>query len=205
MRSVSVTDKDGKAVKVSKAADGTYSFTMPGSNVTVKWCLGAMAASCAPAMHLTDVDPDQWYHDAIDWAVDNGILLGEAGSFVVAPHGRHNSRRDHHPHGAYRGRGQGPGCRRAFLPGRPCRLLVFKRFGLGGQEPAGFRLRKWQLWSHDNLTREQLAVFLQRLAAFLGYDVKTSGDLSSFPDANKATYGSDALARAVDNGICLRQ
>ena len=53
---------------------------------------------------------------------------------------------------------------------------------------------------NDNLTREQLAVFLQRLAAFLGNDV-TSGDLSSFPDASKATYGSDALAWAVDNGI----
>ena len=40
MRSVSVTDKDGKAVKVSKAADGTYSLTDARSNVTVKVVFG---------------------------------------------------------------------------------------------------------------------------------------------------------------------
>lgn len=49
---------------------GRYSFTMPGSKVTV-------AASFKAAGHaFTDVPSGSYYADAVAWAVENGITGG---------------------------------------------------------------------------------------------------------------------------------
>lgn len=201
VRSVSVTDKDGKAVKVSKAADGTYSFTMPGSKVTVKVVFGCDGGELCASHAFTDVDPDQWYHDAIDWAVDNGILLGEAGSFKLRPTDATTRAEIITLMARIAGADKAQGAGALSFPDVPAGSWYSNvlDWAVRNQLVSGYA--NGNFGPNDNLTREQLAVFLQRLAAFLGNDVKTSGDLSSFPDANKATYGSDALAWAVDNGI----
>ncbi|MBR6290921.1 MAG: S-layer homology domain-containing protein, partial [Clostridia bacterium] len=52
------------------------------------------------------------------------------------------------------------------------------------------------------ITREQLATMLYRYADFKGYDVTASGDLSKFPDADKAhSYAKNALVWATDKGL----
>ena len=52
------------------------------------------------------------------------------------------------------------------------------------------------------ITREQLATMLYRYADFKGYDVTASGDLSKFPDSDKAhSYAKNALVWATDKGL----
>ena len=52
---------------------GRYTFTMPGSKVTV-------AASFKAAGHaFTDVPSGSYYADAVAWAVENGIVNGSNG------------------------------------------------------------------------------------------------------------------------------
>lgn len=54
----------------------------------------------------------------------------------------------------------------------------------------------------DNITREQIATILYRYAKAEGYDVKTSGDLADFPDADKVSgFAQDAMKWVVATGI----
>lgn len=52
------------------------------------------------------------------------------------------------------------------------------------------------------VTREQMATFLYRFAAFSGYDTSEAADLSSFPDEAKVgSWAKDALAWANAEGL----
>ena len=70
---VSVKTLSGKTVSVMKNADGTYSFTMPDSKVTVDVSFEEITA--APASFV-DVAEDTYYSDAVQWAAANEITNG---------------------------------------------------------------------------------------------------------------------------------
>ena len=83
---VNVTDAKGTAVAVKDNGDGTWSFTMPDSAVSVTPVftkIGQPAdggtcpkdASC-PISRFTDAKPTAWYHDGVHWALDEGIMNG---------------------------------------------------------------------------------------------------------------------------------
>ena len=56
------------------------------------------------------------------------------------------------------------------------------------------------------VSRQELAVFMYRLAKYMGYDVSGQADLSDFPDAAKVgTWAKTAMAWAVDYGIISGQ
>lgn len=69
--SVTVTDKDGKAVELTKVSDTKYTFTMPDGKVKV-----AATFTKAGAEGFTDVPADAYYADAVKWAVEKGITNG---------------------------------------------------------------------------------------------------------------------------------
>ena len=84
---VTVTDKNGNAVTVTKNEDGTFSFTMPSGAVTVNPVFEKSKgpdASDAPESSdvpdagkvFEDVPEDAWYRDAVQWAVENGVTTG---------------------------------------------------------------------------------------------------------------------------------
>ena len=64
---VTVTDEDGKAVAVS-GGDGKYTFTQPGSNVTV-------AVKFIWDSPFSDVG-DAWYTEAVHYVYENGLMAG---------------------------------------------------------------------------------------------------------------------------------
>ena len=69
-----VTDANGNSVPVTRNADGTYSFTMPATAVTIE---PAFVQTAAPSdARFVDVPADAYYADAVDWAVDKGITNG---------------------------------------------------------------------------------------------------------------------------------
>lgn len=71
-----VTDEDGKAVAVTKVNDTTYTFTMPDGKVTIAATFGCDGGDNCPSKAFTDLGDKQWYHDSIDYAVENGLLEG---------------------------------------------------------------------------------------------------------------------------------
>lgn len=78
---VTVTDKDGKPISVTKNADGTYSFTMPGDAVTVTPKFNKETRENP----FGDVPNDAYYRDAVLWAVAHGVTGGTADG-IFAPH-----------------------------------------------------------------------------------------------------------------------
>ena len=93
---ITVTDAKGSVIPVTKDDDGTYSFTMPGSAVTVTPSFtksgeptadGACPRdSTCPISRFTDAEPGAWYHDGAHWALDEGVMNG-VGDDRFAPNG----------------------------------------------------------------------------------------------------------------------
>ena len=66
---LTVLDSRNKEVKLTAKADGTYTFTMPSSDVTVQAVFWAR-------VHFRDIPSGAYYEDAVNWAVANGITNG---------------------------------------------------------------------------------------------------------------------------------
>ena len=69
---ITVTDFFGNRVDVTRNSDGTYTFVMPYSQVTVS---AAFVRTEAPIV-FTDVDADDYFYNAVYWAVENGVTDG---------------------------------------------------------------------------------------------------------------------------------
>lgn len=74
---LTVTDKNGNAVKLARKSDTRYTFSMPASKVSVEAGFVEIAAPAA-GMAFTDVAFDAYCYDAVQWAVENGITGGTA-------------------------------------------------------------------------------------------------------------------------------
>ena len=84
---LTVTDEDGNPLKLTANADGTYSFEMPAGKVNVSATFVCDGGALCPSHGFTDVDQDQWYHAAIDWAVTEGVMHGIGGTTLFDPNG----------------------------------------------------------------------------------------------------------------------
>ena len=78
MVSVTVIGLNGRPVEVRDNGDGTYSFLMPASGVTVSvnFAPDDAAAEGPQIKTFVDVPAGTWYTDAVAWAVANGITNG---------------------------------------------------------------------------------------------------------------------------------
>ena len=72
---LTVTDKSGDTIKIKDKGNGKFTFTMPGSKVTVEAGFKQIVAEPeVPA--FADVPADAYYADAVAWAVKEGITTG---------------------------------------------------------------------------------------------------------------------------------
>ena len=69
---LTVTDKDGKELKLTDKGNGKYSFTMPDGKVEVK----AVFAKEVETSPFSDVSTDAYYYKAVQWAQEKGITDG---------------------------------------------------------------------------------------------------------------------------------
>ena len=194
---LTVTDRFGDAVKVTENADGTYTFTMPNGQVTVKATF-VETQEPAPAMPFTDVHEGDWFYEEVLYAYENGLMNG-VGDNRFAPNSA--TTRGMLVTILYR------------LEGEPAVT------GEAGFDDVG---DTWYtdavIWAAANdivngigdnqfgpentLTREQLVTMLYRYAEAAGYDVSAAADLSGYPDAGKVqTYAQEAMSWAVAEGI----
>lgn len=158
-----------------------------------------VTATGCPSAKFTDVNPDLWYHQAIDFVVSNGLFAGITDT-TFAPNSATT---------------------RA--------MLVTVLWRLDGRPEAktvsGFtdvKSGQWYTtavnWAAENgivagitnttfcpgalITREQVAAIFYRYAAYQGYDTAADGDLSGFTDAQKISpYAQTAMQWAVGKGI----
>lgn len=73
---LTVTDKNGDTVKLTKSSDTKYTFTMPASKVTVEASFVEIKAAPDEGLRFVDVAENAYYYDAVAWAVENGITGG---------------------------------------------------------------------------------------------------------------------------------
>ena len=195
---ITVTDRFGDAVKVTENADGTYTFTMPNGQVTVKATF-VETEEPAPAEPFPDVDENDWFYDEVVYVYENGLMNGVENN-QFAPNTATN---------------------RAMLA-----TILYRLAGepaVSGDLPftdvaAGTWYTDAVLWAAQNgivnglgentfapmntLTREQLVTMLYRYAEAEGYDVSAAADLSGYPDAGKVqSYAQEAMSWAVAEGI----
>lgn len=70
---LTVLDKNGDEVKLTKKSDTKYTFTMPSGKVTIEATFAEIAAFENP---FVDVAEGKYYYDAVLWAAENGITGG---------------------------------------------------------------------------------------------------------------------------------
>lgn len=201
VRAVNVTDAGGKAVEVSRNADGTFSFVMPAGNVTVSAVLGCDGGALCPSAGLTDVDQSQWYHDAVDWAVSTGVMTGFGNGLF----------------------GPDVDLTRAQMAqilwnveGRPAVDYPIAFGDVSGEDWfhgavawaasegifEGYGAGSGLFGPEDALTREQAAAVLMRWAAFRGEDTSARADLSAYPDAGDVSeWAVECVSWAVAEGV----
>lgn len=106
IRYVRVLDEDGDEVRVREEDEGIYTFKMPESDVTVKVSFKKIDSDevedededeeteepevtvdppvhVCPSAAFTDVNTGLWYHDAVDFALENKLMNGVSDTLFV--------------------------------------------------------------------------------------------------------------------------
>ena len=71
---LTVTDKSGDTIKIKDKGNGKFTFTMPGSKVTVE--ANFKQIETEPENPFTDISKNDYFYDAVLWAAEKGITSG---------------------------------------------------------------------------------------------------------------------------------
>ena len=186
---ISVKDANGNTVKLTDKGDGTYTFTMPGSMVTIS--AGFVEAQAGST--FADVPSSAYYAKAVEWGVKTGITNGKVnglfGSNDPCTRGQIVTflwRAAGSP--APKGTAQVPS---DVLPGSYCYNAV--AWALETSITNG--LADGSFGVNQPCTRGQAVTFLYR---FMG---SAPAAASSFTDVAADSYCADAVAWAVEYDV----
>lgn len=176
---LTVTDQNGKDVKLTSKGTSKYTFIMPNSKVTVS--ASFRLASRVVGSVFSDVPAGYWAKGAIDWASANGYMKGLTESIF-------------NPEGA--------------ATRQQVWMILARLSGQSPSGMAEARIWAMNSGLSDGtnpgapVTRQQMVTFLHRYCGMRGHPVSGSGDLTAFRDYSSASdYAKNALAWAVGNGI----
>ena len=174
---VTVTDRNGREVKVTAERDGTYTFTQPRGRVTISVTFVREGGST----FFSDVPESFWAYDEIAWAYDNGYVNGTSAS-SFSPNASISR--------------QQVWMILARLSGAdPANMSAAREWAVtngvsDGTTPGGA------------VTRQQLVALLYRYATLMGYANDQRADLSAYPDAGTvAGYAVEPMQWSVANSI----
>ena len=186
-------DAKGNKLTLKDNGDGTYTFTMPASKVTVTAAFAEKKAEpIAPEKLFADVSAEEYYYEAVKWASENGVTGGIGENLFGAN-----------------------------LPCTRAQIVNFLWRAAGSPEPKGMSgfvdvsadayYAKAVAWAVEEgivsgtsattfnpdavCTRAQSVAFLYR--AFGEKVNKAAG----FSDVSADAYYADAVAWAVENGV----
>lgn len=195
LETLTVTDSHGYELKLTYHSNGTYTFTMPRDNVTVK------AIFTVRDMPFVDVPGDAWYAGGVRYVYAHGLMNG-TGSWRFSPN--RTTTRAMIATILYR------------MEGSP-RVYGTSQFG---DVEAGSWYEDAVIWAtqndivegytsktfgpNDPITREQMAAMLYRYADYCRCDMSAGRyvDLSKYSDMNEISdYAIPALRWAVGEEI----
>ena len=186
-------DANGNKLTLKDNGDGTYTFTMPASKVTVTATFAEKKAEpIVPEKLFADVSAEEYYYEAVKWASENGVTGGIGENLFGAN-----------------------------LPCTRAQIVTFLWRAAGSPEPKGMSgfvdvsadayYAKAVAWAVEEgivsgtsattfspdavCTRAQSVAFLYR--AFGEKVNKAAG----FSDVSADAYYADAVAWAVENGV----
>ena len=195
---ITVTDRFGDAVKVTENADGTYTFTMPNGQVTVKATF-VETEEPAPAMPFTDVKEGDWFYEEVLYAYENGLMNG-VGDNRFAPNSA--TTRGMLVTILYRLEGEPAVTGEAGFDDVAAGQWYTDAVIWAAANDIVNGIGDNQFGPENTLTREQLVTMLYRYAQNKGYDVTASADLSGYPDAGQIqSWAQEAMTWAVAEGI----
>lgn len=195
LETLTVTDSHGYELKLTYHSNGTYTFTMPRDNVTVK------AIFTVRDMPFVDVPGDAWYAGGVRYVYAHGLMNG-TGNWRFSPN--RTTTRAMIATILYR------------MEGSP-RVYGTSQFG---DVEAGSWYEDAVIWAtqndivegytsktfgpNDPITREQMAAMLYRYADYCRCDMSAGRyvDLSKYSDMNEISdYAIPALRWAVGEEI----
>lgn len=199
---VAVTDAEGNKVEVKPGAqENEYTFVMPDSAVTVSATFACDGGESCPTHGYPDVDQSAWYHSAVDWATENGIMTGYGnGTGDFGP--TNPVERAQMAVVLWRLAGE-PKADVSSLPSDCDKDAWYAEAVAWVLESGIFHGYNSEAFGPaDNLTREQAVTVLMNAAKVAGEDVSQRADLSAFPDeASVAPYAREAMEWAVATGV----
>ena len=190
LESLTVLDKDGKALALTDKGGGRYTFVMPAGKITVK---AVFMDDNTMLNFFTDVSAEDYYYDAVLWAAQEGVTGGTSDT-LFAPNA---------------------GCTRAqavtFL-WRAAGSPEPKTLSSFADVPADAYYAKAVAWAVENgvakgvsetafapnaaCTRAQIVTFLWR-----AQQSPASGGENPFADVSAAAYYYNAVLWAVENDV----
>ena len=182
---ITVTDRNGSEIAVTDNGDGTYSFRQPSGSVTIivtyaeDVCDGTDADNC-PLLAFDDLDPSEWYHEYVEYAIENGLMegMGDNKFSPETPVTRAQVvtvlwRLENEPEVNYTMTFEDVAADQWYTEA----VRWAASLGIvGGYSDAEYG-------TDDAITRQDMATILYRYASYKGYDVSASDDLD-FTDAD---------------------
>lgn len=199
VRDVIVTDSEGNEVETSIDEDGNVTFEMPEGGATVEVVFGCDGGDLCVAHKFSDVTHDDWFHDTVDWALDNGIFHGYNDTSFAPNDTLTREQAATVMYNHFGGAAGSPGSGLPDVEGDEwytdaVNWAVENGIMTGYSDSGEFGIG-------DGLSREQFCtVIVKAMGADLS-DVDLSV-LESFTDANSVSdWAKPAVARAVQNGL----
>ncbi len=192
---LTVTDKNGKELKLTDKGNGKYTFAMPASKVDVK----ATFAEIVEKPAYSDVSASAWYAKAVAYVTDKGMMEGDSGKFMP----QDKLTRSQMAQVLFN------------LEGKKSVNYALTFGDMNGTEWYAEAVR-WaaseqivngynngNFGPNDPITREQLVTVLYRYAQYKGLDTATTEEnLTSFADAAQVSgYAVSAMNWAVGAGV----
>ncbi len=196
---LTVTDASGNELSLNKRSETEYSFTMPGSAVTVKATFVNDEGEVESGLPFDDVDVGDWFYDAVKYAYENSLMNGLADD-AFAPN--------------------------STLTRGMMATLLYRLEGEPDVTGVAFDDIGTDMWytdaitwaaangivngygdgvfaPNDAITREQLAAILYRYAQYKGLEaVNLAENLTGFDDAESVSeYAVSAMNWAVGAGL----
>ena len=194
LAALTVTDKNGNDVALTNNGDGTYTFKMPASKVTVK----ATFTKDIVTLPFIDVHPGDWFYDPVCFVYENGLMTGTSATtfepntslsramLVAVLHRLEGSPQA--SGGDFTDVADGDWYAQAV--NWAASVGVVNGFDDGTFQP------------NAAITREQMAAILRNYAAYKGLDVSASGSLSTFTDAASVSdWAKESVEWAVGSGL----
>ena len=187
---LTVEDSDGTKIALTEEEDGTYTFTMPASDVTVKATFVAEGEAVEP---FTDVKAGDWFYDAVHYVYDKGMMNGDAGKFSP----NNNLTRGMIAQVLYNLEGKPEAGESAFTDVASDAWYA-EAVNWAAEQGIVSGYGNGLFGPEDDITREQMALILYKYAELKGYDVTVKGDLTAFTDGEETSdWAKEAVEWAV--------